>query len=420
MAFIFVPNAEGGFDEGDRQTNPDTGVEYIYLDGAWRALGPDISDEFPELDERYLRLSGGTMTGGLQLANARNLTFRKQENRTNQFAINPNISVDYYTNIYAFNGDGMRFRVSQDQSVGNYDTLIALSGETQTIGDTEYRGTAYINRVRTPYNDDHAANKWYVDNAIDAIDVGDIDLDGYATEDYVDSALASYLPLSGGTVTGRLNLNNTSLYVFDGDDSEKFRIQPSGFCRTYDLFRSERTDNGPALQARNNGTLNAEIRCNGRATFKESVKKDGKELATEEHVSGSYLPLSGGTLTGTLTGQLIKSIRNSGYAFEVKPDNGDTVALIRSAGTSSFKGVTIDSLLASGAERPFEIKGRLSDGTTVSKNFFYVYANNNGTASAINYDGKMDSEKNIVNKGFVDNKVPGRFTFEGGALYYNT
>ena len=46
MAFIFVPNADGSFTEGDKQTNPDTGVEYIYIDGAY-ALGPDISDEFP-------------------------------------------------------------------------------------------------------------------------------------------------------------------------------------------------------------------------------------------------------------------------------------------------------------------------------------------------------------------------------------
>ena len=34
MAFIFVPNADGSFTEGDKQTNPDTGVEYIYSDGA--------------------------------------------------------------------------------------------------------------------------------------------------------------------------------------------------------------------------------------------------------------------------------------------------------------------------------------------------------------------------------------------------
>ena len=41
MAFIFVPNADGGFTEGDRQTNPDTGIEYIYIPGKqkiWRVI----------------------------------------------------------------------------------------------------------------------------------------------------------------------------------------------------------------------------------------------------------------------------------------------------------------------------------------------------------------------------------------------
>ena len=152
--------------------------------------------------------------------------------------------------------------------------------------------------------------------------------------------------------------------------------------------------------------------------------EDADDFATKEDLENidvnGYLPLTGGTLTGTLNAQLVKSTRNTGYAFEVKPDNTDTVALIRTAGTASFKGLVVDSLLATGGERPFEIKGRLSDGTTVSKNFFYAYANNDGTPSAINYDGKMDVDKNIVNKEFVDNKVPGHFTFESGALYYNT
>ena len=53
MAFIFVPNADGSFTEGDKQTNPDTGVEYIYDSGAWRALGAKIEDEFDTLDGRY-------------------------------------------------------------------------------------------------------------------------------------------------------------------------------------------------------------------------------------------------------------------------------------------------------------------------------------------------------------------------------
>ena len=63
MAFIFVPNADGGFTEGDRQTNPDTGVEYVYLDGAWRALGPKIQDEFDTLDGRYVKLESTSILG---------------------------------------------------------------------------------------------------------------------------------------------------------------------------------------------------------------------------------------------------------------------------------------------------------------------------------------------------------------------
>ena len=197
MAFIFVPNADGGFDEGDRQTNPDTGVEYIYVNGAWRPLGPAIEDEFPTLDDRYLKLSGGQMTGGLLLGNSRNLTFRKADD-SNQFAINPNVNSDYFTNIYTFNSadgnGGVRFRVSQDQGVGSssYDTLVSLSGIKQNIGGVEYTGKLSLNRVQTPEDPDQAANKWYVDNAL-----GDVDLSGY-------------LPLTGGELTGDLDMNSAN------------------------------------------------------------------------------------------------------------------------------------------------------------------------------------------------------------------
>lgn len=51
-----------------------------------------------------------------------------------------------------------------------------------------------------------------------------------------------------------------------------------------------------------------------------------------------YLPLSGGELTNTLTGKLIKSVRSTGYAFEAKPDNGTTTAFIRTDGSAGFTG----------------------------------------------------------------------------------
>ena len=119
---------------------------------------------------RKLNLTGGTLTGGLVISNARNLTFRKEDG-SNQFAINPNVTSDYFTNIYTFNsvdgGGGVRFRVSQDQGGGqsSYDTLVSLSGETHDIGGVEYRGRFSLNRVKTPESPDQAANKWYVDNA---------------------------------------------------------------------------------------------------------------------------------------------------------------------------------------------------------------------------------------------------------------
>ena len=62
MAFTFIEP----FEEGDTQTNTDTGIEYIYHDGAWRALGPKIEDEFGTLDERYVNKTGDLMTGALE------------------------------------------------------------------------------------------------------------------------------------------------------------------------------------------------------------------------------------------------------------------------------------------------------------------------------------------------------------------
>ena len=62
MAFQFVPP----FEEGDKQTNNETGVEYIFTDGAWRPLGPKIEDQFEELDNRYLIKTGDKMEGTLK------------------------------------------------------------------------------------------------------------------------------------------------------------------------------------------------------------------------------------------------------------------------------------------------------------------------------------------------------------------
>ena len=409
MAFIFVPNADGGFDEGDRQTNPDTGVEYIYVDGAWRALGPDISEEFPELDQRYLKLTGGIMTGGLQLSNARNLTFRKDAGE-NQFAINPNVNSDYFTNIYTFNSadgqGGVRFRVSQDQNVGasSYDTLLSLSGATQTIGGVEYRGTLSLNRVQTPVSPDQAANKYYVDDA-----VGDVDL-------------SEYLPLAGGTMTGKLTIDqprtdsNTNCFVIQGRIKDNSNNLTDGILlKSYKRQSSSTSSDYLAYYGESGGANELLNRKTAQAEF--ALKSDLNNITLDD-----YLPLSGGTLTGTLIGQLFKSVRTaSGYAFEVKPGDADTKAFVRTDGTSRFSTIAVESPMTPAGNRAFEIKGRLPN-NTISKDFFYMYTNNDGTPSAMNYNGKMDSANNLATVGYVNSQTTGvtggSFYVSSGSLYF--
>ena len=139
----------------------------------------------------------------------------------------------------------------------------------------------------------------------------------YVDQNFVASSggktLDDYLPLTGGTLTGELTMQGTdSFFMKDSGGNETARIQPSGFIRTYDLFRSQRTDNGPAFQARDGSTLKAEIKCDGTATFQTSVKKDNKELATEEYVDNA---VAASTSSGVWIPGPRFNFRNTGTPF---------------------------------------------------------------------------------------------------------
>ena len=170
MAFQFVPNADGSFDEGMRQTNPETGVEYLHTDGAWRPLGPKMEDQFDDLDERYatkeyvdtavedidisgeyLPLSGGTLTDMLK--------FNKGDKAADQFKIIPN-SADFHTNIYTTGNGQIRFRTSHTDlhtdNVGSHIVLDPNDGVPET---------KIYNVIQT--NNSGAVPKSYVDDLIE-------------------------------------------------------------------------------------------------------------------------------------------------------------------------------------------------------------------------------------------------------------
>ena len=68
--------------------------------------------------------------------------------------------------------------------------------------------------------------------------------------------------------------------------------------------------------------------------------------AATKGYADKHLKLTGGSLTGNLIlesgsgltpGEIIKSTRNTGYAFQVKPDDGDdATAFIHTNGSASF------------------------------------------------------------------------------------
>ena len=149
MAFQFVPDADGGFTEGDKQTNSETGQEYIFSDGAWRALGTEVAGDLDSLDERYVNKNGDTMTSALK--------FNRGNQVSHQFKISPN-STNPSVNIYTFINGQMRFRTThtdqEDDNVGSHIILDPKNGVPETK----------IYKVINPTQSDMAANKAYVDS----------------------------------------------------------------------------------------------------------------------------------------------------------------------------------------------------------------------------------------------------------------
>jgi len=128
-----------------------------------------------------------------------------------------------------------------------------------------------------------------------------------------------------------------------------------------------------------------------------------------------HLPLTGGDLSGTVNTKLVKCVRDSGFAFEVKPNDTETLAYLHTDGRVTCKRLSIEGMNTPSA-RAFQVMGETLDGGNPSYNFFYMYTNAKGTPDAVNYQGKMDSEFNIANVKFVRDSIADIDVSGGGGV----
>lgn len=154
-----------------------------------------------------------------------------------------------------------------------------------------------------------------------------------ATQNYVTNQLSNYLPLTGGTLSGNLTINTVGSTTFvinnnDTNGSETFmRVLRKGTASAAIGFR----DSLGAYIYNYNSNKYLFIDNNGDARVGTTNGSTKLALITDIPTVSGYLPLSGGTLTGTLSINsggseplIINNSASAGEAYVVTKTQGTT------------------------------------------------------------------------------------------------
>lgn len=290
------------------------------------------SDRIQLGDSRKLSLSGGTMTGPINMGSQK---ITNIGNPTNNNDVANKIFVD------------TAFQTLESEMGTTLAGYLQLKGGTMT-GVLDMGGH-YIQNIETPQTDDEAANKGYVDGQVEGLQssinsslrdylllsggtlTGDLILNGdpvmpmqASTKGYVDRLYGGTLPLSGGTLTGPLVLSGNPTqsnqaankqYVDDTladavGGITGFEVDSnngSGYANYEALTSAHPTGEVGTFYLVVNPDSSApnafdEYFWTGTAYEKAGGfgDVDTSDLATKAELAG-YLPIAGGTLTGNLT-----------------------------------------------------------------------------------------------------------------------
>ena len=410
-------------------------------------VGENLAGEIGEQFGNYLPLSGGKMTGTVNLngnwiTNVSQLTFNYQNfnNPQAMFIRRAPGRPTFNYSMYVFKGDGS----SDNKEAGIEVNLVELGnsvsiagvqgGDAPWTGD-EYKlvlfhsdgveaGPVYVTNVATPITDDGAANKAYVDAAV------------------AGGASGNYLPLTGGTVTGPTTFRQKVTA-----DTIDMSGGPNGNILGAMTVEFELTQQAPSGYAiMRNDTLNGFGAYNESAPtpFAVGAPTQDYHAATKAYVDtvgenlageiaevggqlGNYLPLSGGQMRGALDMNFknVENMRRMGFGeagnsryYTLFDD--ETLKLIdeniSSQGIGHFN-------LDCGAITTW--RGYLNTGvriwtsamTTPSKPVLDIEGITDGAKVRITNIATPIIDDDVATKGYVDAADEGFLYVDGGRLY---
>lgn len=222
-------------------------------------LDTEENDRVQLTDTRKLSLSGGTMTGPINMGG---------QKITN--VGNPTENTDVANKIFV----DTAFQTLESEMGTTLAGYLQLKGGTMT-GVLDMGGH-YIQNVETPQTDDEAANKGYVDGQVEGL------------QSTVNSSLNNYLPLSGGTLTGALTLSGNPSQGNHAANKAYVDSQISGLSSVYVPLSG--------------GTLTGPLVLSGNPT-------QSNQAANKQYVDDTLADAVGG-----ITGFEVDSNNGSGYA----------------------------------------------------------------------------------------------------------
>ena len=317
----------------------------------------------------YLPLAGGTLTGNLKLSG---------------------------------DNTSLIFRAASS----GFDNAIAkllATGSINVVGWSNANdGSGVIHRgIGNPVEDTDAANKKYVDT------VGDNLASAIAQ---VGGQLENYLPLGGGTLTGPLDVAQSGavptkdgLYHYANND--------------YAFYSYYADDERPARKFARFGV--GEPVDDSHATTKKYVDTVGSNLAEEISTLGeqfdNYLPLSGGTLRGSLDLNFnnLENLRHLGfgqsnitkYYIEFEDETFRFIRYNTSSENEGYANLEGERITLHRGYMPYEVTVATSANSTTENPILEIYGNSIATRVKLRGLATPTLDEDAVNKEYVDNRA---------------